>query len=142
MFQELAHNIVSDALPRLTNRVFAAENDLDVLYEWRREAAADIRSVNSSQGAFATAAEKQMTAAERRLSDVREAFDEMDRNLESWVTRVYHQGGFIHSWSTYPMTTLYFTWSDSCLVHFRKAGRISERAERVREGCNMCTEID
>ena len=98
MFQELAHNIVSDALPRLTNRVFAAENDLDVLYEWRREAAADIRSVNSSQGAFATAAEKQMTAAERRLSAVGEAVDEMARNLEPAVTDIHNKGDFIQSW--------------------------------------------
>ena len=79
--------------------MFATENDLDVLYNWRREATDNMRSLNSSQVAFASAAEKQMSAAERRLSDVREAFDEMDRNLESWVTRVYHQGRLIHSWS-------------------------------------------
>ena len=73
--------------------MFAAENDLDVLYDWRREAQNEIRSLNSSQGAFAAAAEKQMTAAERRLSAVGEALDEMARNLESTVTEVYNKGG-------------------------------------------------
>ena len=73
--------------------MFAAENDLDVLYDWRREAQDEVRSLNSSQGAFAAAAEKQMTAAERRLSAVGEAHDEMARNLESTVTEVYNKGG-------------------------------------------------
>ena len=73
--------------------MFAAENDLDVLYDWRHGAQDDIRSLNLSQGAFAAAAEKQMTAAERRLSAVGEAHDEMARNLESTVTEVYNKGG-------------------------------------------------
>ena len=64
-----------------------------MLYDWRREAEDDIRSMNVSQGAFAAAAEKQMTAAERRLSAVGEATDEMARNLESTVTEVYKKGG-------------------------------------------------
>ena len=92
-------NINLDAKLRLTNRVFAAENDLDKLYDWQREAVAKIKSVNSSQLAFSAAAEKQMTAAERRLSDVGEAVDEMARSLEATVTEVHNQGGgFIQSW--------------------------------------------
>ena len=79
--------------------MFAAENDLDKLYDWQREAVAKIKSVNSSQLAFSAAAEKQMTAAERRLSDVGEAVDEMARSLEATVTEVHNQGGgFIQSW--------------------------------------------
>ena len=73
--------------------MFAAENDLDVLYDWQREAQANIRSLNVSQSSFAAAAEKQMTAAERRLSAVGEAHDEMAKNLESTVTEVYNKGG-------------------------------------------------
>ena len=89
---------VAKNLERLMNRVFAAENDLDVLYDWRHEATAGIKSVNSTQRAFAAAAEKQMTAAERRLSDVGEAVDEMERNLEPTMTEVYNKGGLFHSW--------------------------------------------
>ena len=71
----------------------AAENDLDVLYDWRRAASADIAALNSSSAAFASAVEKQLIAAERRLADVAEAVHQMAGSVVATAEQVYGKGG-------------------------------------------------
>ena len=71
----------------------AAENDLDVLYDWRRAAAADIVALNSSHAAFASAVEKQLIAAERRLADMGEAVHQLAGSVVATAEQVYNKGG-------------------------------------------------